>query len=76
MSERAPDPAFAKWAAIQAIRVSGIALFLYGILAANGRAPWFDGLPNEYAMALALIGAGDAFIVPLLLSRMWSSDNS
>jgi len=74
MTAREPDPAFARWMAIQSLRVSGIALFVYGILAANGRAPWFEGLPSEFAWALALIGAGDAFIAPILLSRMWSSD--
>ena len=34
------DPAFARFVAIQAIRISGVVMFIYGILAANGRAPW------------------------------------
>ncbi|WP_066555687.1 hypothetical protein [Croceicoccus bisphenolivorans] len=71
-----PDPAFARWAAIQSIRVAGIALFIYAVLAANGRAPWFEGVPTDWTWALALIGASDAFLVPVLLARMWSSDKS
>ena len=71
---RERDPAAAKWAAIQAIRVSGVVLFIYGVAAANGKAPWFSGAPTEWAWALALIGAGDAFLIPTFLSRLWSSD--
>lgn len=68
------DPAAAKWAAIQAIRVSGIVIFIYGVAAAGGKAPWFSGAPTEWAWALALVGAADAFLMPLLLARLWSSD--
>lgn len=74
MNER--DPAVSRFIAIQAIRISGVVLFVYGILASNHRAPWPEGVPAEWAWALALIGAGDAVLMPLLLSRMWSSDRS
>ncbi|AKM10812.1 hypothetical protein [Croceicoccus naphthovorans] len=73
--DRQRDPAFAKFMAIQLIRVSGVALFIFGVLAASGKAPWPDGLPAEWAWALALIGAGDAFFMPTFLARMWSTNN-
>jgi len=73
MSER--DPAATKWATIQALRLTGVALAVYGILAANGRAPWPDGLEREFAWILAAVGIMDALVMPVLLARMWSSRN-
>lgn len=70
------DPAIARWLTIQALRIGGIALFVYAVLAGTGRAPWLDGVPREWAWALALVGAGDALVVPLLLARRWSSAKS
>lgn len=66
------DPAFARFMVIQAVRVAGLAMFIFGVLAANGKAPWPSGAPIEWAWALALIGASEAFLVPTLLARMWS----
>lgn len=71
MSER--DPAAAKWATIQILRLTGVALAVYGMLAASGRAPWPDGLERGYAWILAVIGMMDALVVPVLLARLWSS---
>lgn len=70
------DPAFARFIVIQAMRVTGLVLFFYGVLAARGIAPWPEGWPAQWAWALALIGAGDALLVPILLSRLWRSNNS
>lgn len=71
MSER--DPAAAKWATIQVLRLTGVALAVFGMLAASGRAPWPDGLAREYAWILAVVGMADALVMPVLLARMWSS---
>lgn len=68
------DPAAARFFVIQAVRISGLAIMFYGILAAKARVPWPEGAPVEWAWALALIGASDAFLIPILLSRLWSSD--
>ncbi len=71
MSER--DPAAARWATIQALRLTGVALAVYGILAASGRAPWPGGLGRDFAWILAVVGMLDALVMPVLLARMWSS---
>ncbi|RVQ66481.1 hypothetical protein EKN06_10690 [Croceicoccus ponticola] len=70
------DPAFSRWLVIQALRTAGMVLFIYGLLAANGRAPWFAGVPREWAMVLSVIGMFDVFVVPILLSRKWSSNKT
>jgi len=76
MTARDHDPAKAKFIAIQALRLSGVAILIYAILVIRGVAPWPGGVPIEAAYALALIGMADAFLVPLLLARMWSSDRT
>ena len=70
------DPAAARFIVIQAVRIAGLVLFFYGVLAARGIAPWPQGAPAEWAWALALIGASEALLVPTLLARLWSSDES
>lgn len=63
------DPAKARFLVIQLVRVSGVALALFGMLALAGR---FD-LPRPAGLALVLIGMIDALALPIMLARRWRS---
>lgn len=63
------DPAKARFFVIQAMRWSGMALTLAGILIIYDRID----LPREAGYALFLIGLADALIVPTVLARRWKS---
>ncbi|GFM29949.1 hypothetical protein [Novosphingobium sp. PY1] len=65
MSER--DPAAARFAVIQIVRLLGVAFVVAGILVANGAYP----LPSWLGYILIAVGLADTFIVPKVLARKW-----
>lgn len=67
------DPALARWGAIQAVRLIGMAGVIYAMLAANGNAPWPADVPRALATVLALLAAVVMLAGPLLLARRWRS---
>jgi len=68
MSE--PDPAKARWMAIQLVRWTGLAVFILGLLIYAGKID----LPIEAGWLLIAVGLLDALFVPTLLARRWKSD--
>ena len=64
-----PDPARARFFILQAIRWSGVAFVLIGLMIMQRRID----LPKEAGYALVLIGLFDALFVPTLLARRWKS---
>lgn len=68
-----PDPAAARFAVLQLVRLSGALLALAGVLIASGKISWLPSLPEP--AGYALIGAGliDFFAAPMLLARRWKS---
>jgi len=68
-----PDPAAARFAVLQLVRLSGAVLVFVGVLIASGNVAWLQGLPA--AVGYVLIGAGliDFFVAPMLLARRWKS---
>ncbi len=67
MSE--PDPAKARWMAIQAVRWTGLGLFILGLLI---YAKKID-LPIEAGWALMAVGLLDALFMPGMLARKWKT---
>lgn len=65
MTER--DPAAARFAIIQAVRLTGVICVIGGMLAATGRTP----LPEWVGYALLANGIVDTFIIPQMLVRKW-----
>lgn len=61
------DPAAARFAIIQAMRLFGVGLVIAGILVASGRSP----LPGWAGYALLAVGLIDVFVVPPILARKW-----
>lgn len=65
----APDPAKARFIAIQAMRWVGMALAVFGLLILYGKID----LPREAGYVLFLVGLVDALIVPTILAGRWKS---
>ena len=65
----APDPAKARWMAIQAVRWTGLALFILGLLI---YAKKID-LPIEAGWVLMAVGLLDALFMPGMLARKWKT---
>lgn len=68
MTER--DPAAARFAVIQIMRLAGVAMVVLGMLAATGR---LSQLPEWAGYLLLVIGLADVFVMPTLLARRWRS---
>ena len=68
MSER--DPAKAKWIAIQAVRWTGLGVFIFGLLIYADK---IDFLPEVAAYPLMAVGLLDALFMPSVLARMWKT---
>jgi hypothetical protein len=64
-----PDPARSRFIAIQAIRWSGLALVLFGLMVIYRRID----LPIEAGYVLFVVGVLDALIMPTVLVRLWKS---
>ena len=67
------DPAAARFAVLQLVRLSGALLALVGVLIVAGKVSWLPKLPE--AAGYVLIGAGliDFYALPPLLARRWKS---
>lgn len=63
----APDPAKGRFIAIQALRWSGLAMVIIGLLVIQKKI----ALPMEVGYGLFLLGLFDALIMPSLLARRW-----
>lgn len=63
----APDPAKGRFIAIQALRWSGLAMAITGLLVIEKKIE----LPIEAGYGLFLVGLFDALIMPSLLARRW-----
>jgi len=65
----APDPAKARWMAIQAVRWTGLGLFILGLLIYAGKLD----LPVEAGWVLMAVGLLDALFMPSVLARIWKT---
>lgn len=63
------DPARARWLAIQAVRWTGLGVFLLGMLVYSRKID----LPMEAGYVLIAVGLIDALFMPTLLVRKWKS---
>lgn len=61
------DEARKRWMVINAVRMSGLAMALIGIM---GLGSVFD-YPRSAAYVLVVVGLVDFFVMPLLLARKW-----
>jgi hypothetical protein len=64
-----PDPARSRFIAIQAIRWSGLALVLFGLMIIYRRID----LPIEAGYVLFVVGVLDALIMPTVFTKFWKS---
>ena len=71
MSASSPDPAAARWFAIQAVRAMGVAFVLVGLLQTAGKFPPFADLPRWLGFVLVTIGFVEVFVVTRLMVRRW-----
>jgi hypothetical protein len=62
-----PDPAKGRFFVIQALRWSGLAMVIIGLLVIQKKIE----LPAEVGYGLFLVGLFDALIMPSLLARRW-----
>lgn len=60
-----------RFIAMQFVRLSGVAMALFGVLILGGKVD----LPREAGYVLGVVGLFDAFIAPILLARRWKSGN-
>ncbi|WP_225207817.1 hypothetical protein [Novosphingobium huizhouense] len=67
------DPAFARFAALQAVRLAGALIALAGVLVSSGNVAWLKAVPPEAGFPLLLVGMAAFFFVPPLLARRWKS---
>jgi hypothetical protein len=72
-AEQGRDPAAARFAVLQLVRLSGAVLALAGVLVIAGKVAWLPKLPE--ALGYLLVGAGliDFYVAPMLLARRWKS---
>jgi len=63
------DLARARWMAINAVRIAGVAMVVVGILSLRG----VLGLPEMVGYVLVGLGLLDIFLMPRFLARKWRS---
>ncbi len=68
---RNTDPARRRFMIIQLMRVAGVAMVLFGIAILRG----LVNVPEFVAYMLIVMGIGEAFLVPHLLARQWSTND-
>jgi hypothetical protein len=68
------DPAIARFAILQLVRLSGTLLVLAGALVASRKVGWL-GLPEAAGYVLMAAGLADFFALPPLLAKRWRSPN-
>ena len=66
------DPARARFAVIQLLRIAGVALVVFALLVIAGR----FALPRAAGYVALGFGLVDVFVVPLLLARHWKSPDA
>lgn len=69
MSTPDHDPAKARFAIINLVRITGVACIVLGILIATDRI--LAGVPDWIAYILIANGLIDAFVIPVILVRKW-----
>ena len=67
------DPAIARFAVLQLVRLSGTLLVLAGALVASRKVGWLSGLPEAAGYVLMAAGLADFFALPPLLAKRWRS---
>jgi hypothetical protein len=65
------DPARARLMTLHAMRWTGVALVLFGLLVITGRVN--ADFPREVGYALLVVGLVDALIMPTVFARRWRS---
>jgi len=60
-----------RFIAISAIRLTGVAMVLFGIAVVQG----VVGLPDMAGYLLIVLGMVEAFVVPTVLARAWRSND-
>jgi ABC-type polysaccharide/polyol phosphate export permease len=70
----ARDPAFGRFALLQAVRLSGTLIVLIGTMAASGNIPWLRAVPPWGALVLAGVGLTLFFGAPRWIVRRWKRD--
>ena len=73
MNETPRDPAIARWAILQVVRLLGVATILVGMLHQAGRIAVLEGIPGWFGYVLIAVGMVETFYMPLLLARQWKS---
>ncbi|MFC0204284.1 hypothetical protein [Novosphingobium soli] len=63
------DPAVARFATINAVRIAGVAFVIVGMLMASDRL--LAGAPAWVAYLLIANGLVDVFVIPPMLVRKW-----
>jgi len=63
------DPAKSKWMALQAVRWTGLAIFIVGLLIYAGKID----LPEIVGYVLIGVGLLDALFMPPFLARIWKT---
>lgn len=67
------DPAAARFAVLQLVRLSGALLAFAGVLIISGKVSWLPKLPEALGLVMVLAGLADFFAAPKLLARRWKS---
>ncbi|MEI6642484.1 MAG: hypothetical protein WCL10_10635 [Novosphingobium sp.] len=67
------DPAAARFAVLQLVRLSGALLALVGVLIVAGKVSWLPKLPEAAGYVLIAAGLIDFYALPPLLARRWKS---
>ncbi len=68
--QQAEARARGRFMVINAVRIGGVLMILAGLAISNGALD----LPEPVAWVLIVLGMVETFLVPTLLSRMWSSN--
>ena len=67
------DPAVARFAILQMVRLSGAVLLLLGVVLLSGKVSWLPRLPDVVCYVLIAVGIAEFFVVPLFLTKRWRS---
>ncbi len=67
------DPAVARFAILQLVRLSGAVLLLLGVVLLSGKVAWLPRLPDVIGYVLIGVGMIEFFVVPLILAKRWRS---
>ncbi len=68
-----PDPAAARFAMLQLVRLAGAVLAFVGVLVVAGKVTWLPQLPEGAGYVLIAAGMIDFFVAPKVLAQRWKS---